>query len=293
MNFLGKYYNKLDNIDSLNSNLLYFTYKINFENIKNTNINTDIGWGCTIRSTQMMLANIFLFKKYLYSIEKNEDYYFILYLFKDNYESIFSLHNFVKYYHIYKKNIGDWIGPYTACSIIQNFNKILNNKFDIIYLHNLCEKQKIKDYYHINKSYLVTFSTKLGLNLIDKIYYNQITNLIKNNSFKGIIGGTDSSSYYFVGITDDFKLIYLDPHKPTIHNNDVYDDKDFHSNEILFLDLNKLSPSMSFCFYFNNFENLKKFYNSIEKHNILNIIDENNTDFITIKEDNDWEVINY
>ena len=100
MNFLGKYYNNLDNIENLYNNLLYFTYKINFENIKNTNIDSDLGWGCTIRSTQMMLGNILLYKKFGIDIEKNEDYYYILYLFKDNYESLFSIYNFVKYYYM-------------------------------------------------------------------------------------------------------------------------------------------------------------------------------------------------
>ena len=291
MDFLGEYYNNIDNIDNLYNNLLYFTYKINFENIKNTNINSDLGWGCTIRSTQMMLSNVLLYKKMGFNIEKNEDYYYILYLFKDNYESIFSIYNFVQYYHIYKKKPGDWIGPYTACSIIENFDTILNNKFDIIYLHNLCEKKQLSTYCNKNKSYLISFSIKLGINNIDEIYYDEIVYWIKNKYFKGIIGGKNDSSYYFVGITDNFELLYLDPHKPSVHSNNIYDDNDFHTDEPLYLDLNKLSPSISFCFYFENFENVKEFYNSTKKNNILNIIDENNIDTITIKQDDEWEVI--
>jgi len=290
MNFLGKYYNNLDNIENIYNNLLYFTYKINFENIKNTNIDSDLGWGCTIRSTQMMLGNILLYKKFGIDIEKNEDYYYILYLFKDNYESLFSIYNFVKYYYIYKKNAGDWIGPYTASSIIENFSGILDTKFNIIYLHNLCVKSEIYKY-NKNKSYLISFSIKLGINTIDEIYYNDIIYFIKNQYFKGIIGGQNDSSYYFTGITDDLKLLYLDPHKPSVHNNNIYDDSDYHTNEALYLELNKLSPSMSFCFYFDNFELLEEFYNSISKNNILNIIDKNNIDTITVEQDDDWEVI--
>ena len=291
MYFLGKYYKNLENINNLYNNLLYLSYKFDFENIKDTDISSDLGWGCTIRSTQMMLANVLLYKKFCLDIEKNEDYYYILYIFKDNYESEFSIYNFVKYYHNYKKKPGDWIGPFTSCSIIENFYTILNNKFDIIYLHNLCERKKIDSYYQKNKSYLLSFSIKLGINNIDKIYYNDIVYWIKNKYFKGIIGGKNDSSFYFIGITDDFKLLYLDPHKLTIHSNNIYNDSDYHTGEVLYLDLNQLSPSMSFCFYFENFDQLKEFYNSTKKNNILNIIDKNNIDTLTIEQDEEWEVI--
>ena len=38
-------------------NLPLFTYVIGFEKIYPTDITSDIGWGCTIRSGQMLLAN--------------------------------------------------------------------------------------------------------------------------------------------------------------------------------------------------------------------------------------------
>lgn len=291
MDFLGKHYNNVDNIKDLYYNLLYFTYKINFDLIKNTNLDSDLGWGCTIRSTQMMLSNILLYKKFNNNILKNEDYYYILYLFKDNYESLFSIYNFVKYYSLFNKKAGDWIGPFTACTILENFYIDLYNKFDIIYIHNLCEKNNIYKYSEENKSYLISISIKLGISEIDEKYYDDIIFFIKNKNFKGIIGGHDSSSYYFVGITDDLKLLYLDPHTPSLHNNNICDDNDFHTNNVMYLEIDKLSPSMSFCFYFKNFKSLEEFYISIDKNNILNIIEKNNIDKITIQEDDDWEVI--
>ena len=131
----------------------------------------------------------------------------------------------------------------------------------------------------------------MGINNIDEIYYEEIVYWIKNKYFKGIIGGKNDSSFYFVGITDDFKLLYLDPHKLNVHSNNIYDDDDYHTDEVLYLDLNKLSPSMSFNFYFTNFKNIEEFYNSAKKDNILNIIDENNIDTITIEQDDEWEII--
>ena len=39
------------------SSRLWFTYRKNFEEFKGTQINTDCGWGCMIRSGQMLIAN--------------------------------------------------------------------------------------------------------------------------------------------------------------------------------------------------------------------------------------------
>ncbi len=283
--------NKIKQIEQLYNNILYITYKLDFEKLENTDITSDIGWGCTIRSSQMMLSNVLLYKKFGLNIEKNEDYYYILYLFKDNYKSYFSFHNYIKNYKYYNKKICEWIGPYTVCSMIEKFCNILDNKFDIIYNHNLLERKNLKKYFTKDKSYLLTFSLKLGINYIDKIYYIDIIELIKNNNFKGIIGGNEQSSYYFIGINNDFKLIYLDPHNPSVYKEDLYDDKDYYTNKFNYLNLNDLSPSLSFCFYFKNYNEMDYFYKNIKKDNILNIVEDNNIDNITTKKDNDWEVI--
>ena len=39
------------------SSLIYFVYRKDFQEIPSTSLTTDCGWGCAIRSCQMMLAN--------------------------------------------------------------------------------------------------------------------------------------------------------------------------------------------------------------------------------------------
>lgn len=51
-------------LNKIASNLLWFSYRLNFPKISPTNIITDSGWGCTIRTAQMLFANAILIHKH-------------------------------------------------------------------------------------------------------------------------------------------------------------------------------------------------------------------------------------
>ena len=286
MNIFGKKY-KLFN----HSFLLYFSYKTNFDLINN--IDNDIGWGCTIRSCQMLLSNILLKNKLKDKFGKiDEEYYdYIIYIFKDNYNSLFGIHQFIKYYDKYDKKIGDYIGPYTISSILENFYDILSNKFNIIYINNIYDIFTINNILdkRNDKSYLISFTVKLGINNTDEYYYSYIIELIKNKYFMGMISGKKTQSYYIIGITDNNQLVYLDPHNVSVYNDNIFDKKDYFANNMYYLDIKYLSPTMSFKFYFDKKEEVLFFYETLKKNKILNIIDKL-IDY-NIKSDNEWTII--
>ena len=94
---------------------IYFTYRTGFPSIGS--FTNDIGWGCMIRSGQMLLANTLLLEKFGRSFrlnssssnEKKENYFNIISLFLDSYDSPYSIQNIVtKGTRLYQKYIGEW-----------------------------------------------------------------------------------------------------------------------------------------------------------------------------------------
>jgi cysteine protease ATG4 len=115
------------------ASLYWFTYRWDFPEIKPYNITSDAGWGCMLRSAQMLLAHTLRvhFKSRTWkpptSIAKCRDDPFIIRLltwfadFPSRNESIYSLHNMVAAgFAKYETLPGEWYGPGTACYVLRD-----------------------------------------------------------------------------------------------------------------------------------------------------------------------------
>lgn len=109
---------------------IWFTYRKDFPPILNTNFTTDVGWGCMIRSGQMILAQAllshFLCRNWRWkgSISDKEDmiHRMIIKWFADNPNasiSPFSIHELSRIGLNYSKKPGDWFGPASVSLIIK------------------------------------------------------------------------------------------------------------------------------------------------------------------------------
>lgn len=258
---------------------ILITYKCNFPEICKTKITNDIGWGCTIRSGQMLLANTLLrnhLNLYNKTIEENtvniNEYKKIISYFNDNYNSIFSLHNFTNYYEQMDIIPGNWVGPYSFCKILEYYK-------DVLYKHNICymncingelnlksiqinNKNNINNTNNTNISYLFTFPIRLGITEINSEYYRNILYYTKSKYFNGIIGGNKTSSFYFVGSVNS-KLIYLDPHYVSKYNL-LQNIEEYYTKNINYLDIKNLSPTFSICFYCKNFNEISELINILK-----------------------------
>ena len=299
----GKLYNIIE-IEDIIYSKLYFTYRSNFPKLKNTYLTNDIGWGCTVRSGQMLIGNTLLRKKFglnwIYdkSIISNE-YHKIIYYFQDNYDGIYSIHNLTQFYKCIGHKPGDWIGPYSFCSILDKISlTFLENK---IKYYNFIDG--VFDYESIEKldntfSYFLTFPLRLGLNEINCEYYENILFITKLNYFNGILGGNNKASYFFIGSNND-NLIYLDPHKVYKYNIENSIENEFHTKDIFYLNISELSPTFSISFYCENytdFQNLIHQLNNLpdKKNQIISL---NNTKIKDVhikticEDDKEWELI--
>jgi len=218
----------------------------------------------------------------------------------DNYINFpnFSISNICREGNSFGKGAGDWFSDVNMVNIFCKINKetqSISNTEILTFNDNLieeeeilrtcfkeynceclennikCECLKIKD-----KTYMMTtkgvifVSCRVGLDNIDPQYYIPITRLfsIKNNI--GLIGGKGHYALYFIGVTDDHHLIYLDPHfKQTSLTNisELYlpdAQQTFFNKKFYFLDFKNASPAFTFGVYFSSVKEFKQIQYSLK-----------------------------
>ena len=291
MNFLfqGEYYNyeKIQKYKKLN--LFRFNYLNNFITLLGKKqITNDIGWSCTIKSFQMLVAII------LAKFNQKKNIINLLYLETGK----LSIHNFITYLNKKKYKEGVYLGSFLISSIystiIQQNQKLL--KFNIhLTQDNIIDINQL----NLHSKNVLLFSTRLGLHKLNKQYYQLIYNCFQSKHFLGFIGGISQSCYYFYAY--DIKtnyLLYLDPHVVTNYDSKITCNHLIAKNHSIAY-IKNLNPSITFCFYYQNYQSfmeLKKFLESKTIFNILHkidyskkIIDSKNKK--NTKDNNNWEII--
>lgn len=242
-----------DQIEFLTQQLIYTSYRIGFPEFTGTLINTDIGWGCTLRSGQMLLANTFLRSKGDTLLYKNSSipkfYYQLISLFYDHPSSLFSIQRLLQFYPMYDKQVGDWIGPYELCDLLSYFSPTITQLYHINYKMVRDRILATGDFdFSTGTRYLVAIPVRLGLRNIEKVYHRNILHYTTLPYFMGIVGGTENQSYYLYGSAGQ-QLLYLDPHFCQPYCGNTRHLTTYNSLNVNYLDLEDLSPTFSICFY--------------------------------------------
>ena len=114
----------------------------------------------------------------------------------------------------------------------------------------------------------------------------------------GFIGGENNKSYYFLGSRGE-ELVYFDPHKVHLYLNDELDLDSYQNNKLGYLSLEKLSPTITICFYIQNeadlllLENIPNHLPNIDYplFTVNNVsVNKNILDNIT-KTEEDWDLV--
>lgn len=301
------------------TSILFFSYRKNFPNIINYNTNesftSDCGWGCMIRSGQMILSRalykIFRFQKcsvnqammyslslfieYPLKVESVSDVYMPMiqkYLQTQTNDKInivsvlppFSIKNIVKAGGFLDKYPGEWFSDIHMGAIFS----LINNYFHIIpklkiegmqsclYMKNVIEtcfskhqnqeeiEYKGEKYYFEYMGFFLV-SIRLGLSEISSDYFNSIKDLFKCSQCVGIIGGKNSSAYYFIG-HDDEHLFYLDPHLSQNTVKELSDWESFIKKKIYKTKLESLQTAFSVGFLVRDFKDYKQLIEWVNKH---------------------------
>jgi len=252
--------------------LYWFTYRKDMPPISPSNYTTDMGWGCMLRSGQMILAealNMHLLGKKPSDNKIADVHSKILRMFEDDPNSHYSIHKIAQLGTKYGKKIGEWFGPSTICQVLgallsyyspENLATYVSND-SVLYLDEI---RDVCQHGTNWKSVFIVVPLRLGLDSINEIYIPSIKKVFHIPQSLGIIGGKPRSAMYFVGY-QDYSLFYLDPHtvQPTVSvKEDQFAAESFHCTVPQKMLLSSIDPSMALGFYCRDKADFDDFWQS-------------------------------
>eukprot|EP01116_Phalansterium_solitarium_P017591 TRINITY_DN4377_c0_g3_i1.p1 TRINITY_DN4377_c0_g3~~TRINITY_DN4377_c0_g3_i1.p1 ORF type:complete len:348 (-),score=88.79 TRINITY_DN4377_c0_g3_i1:71-1114(-) len=276
--------------------ITWFSYRKDFPPISPSSYSSDSGWGCMLRSAQMMLYQAFVFH-YLGrdNLAKNKGTSAgplsleILRWFADRADVPYSVHKFAQLGLNYGKAVGEWFGPSTvalAMSVLVSMHQpkelaVVTGSDgtiygDIVTRASTTGTTKTCPWNPL----LLLIPVRLGLDTLNPMYIPLIREVMSWPQSLGIIGGKPRSAMYFVGCQDD-NVFFLDPHtvQPSIQMNDHFSTESFHCPAPRKMPLNSLDPSMCIGFYCKDHADFNDFWRratemSRREHSLFSVEEE-------------------
>nr|AAC23418.1 unknown protein [Arabidopsis thaliana] len=250
------------------SSKILMTYRKGFEPFRDTTYTSDVNWGCMIRSSQMLFAQL-----------PEQEYLETLEPFGDSEPSAFSIHNLIIAGASYGLAAGSWVGPYAICRAWESLackkrkqtdskNQTLPMAVHIVSGSEdgerggapiLCIEDATKSCLEFSKGQsewtpiILLVPLVLGLDSVNPRYIPSLVATFTFPQSVGILGGKPGASTYIVGVQED-KGFYLDPHEVqqvvTVNKEtpDV-DTSSYHCNVLRYVPLESLDPSLALGFY--------------------------------------------
>eukprot|EP00760_Papus_ankaliazontas_P034527 PhM_4_TR7241/c0_g1_i1/m.42851/K08342/ATG4; cysteine protease ATG4 len=186
-----------------------------------TNITSDAGWGCFLRSGQMMLAT-YLHRHVMPDLPLSD----VLDQFIDNPAGAFSLHRFIEVgVPADDADVTAWWSPTLFATSAQKLMTAAATPMCVGVSGTLYDEDvrqalvTAAGAVSCSSSVLIAVPVRAGIGdassggKIDPRYHDAALHLLRSPNSLGIVGGVPSRSYYFVGVDDDARRVYyLDPH---------------------------------------------------------------------------------
>jgi cysteine protease ATG4 len=244
---IGKEYNDKESLLAAAKRLYWCSYRRDFAPLGDNALTSDVGWGCMIRTAQMLLATCSA--KSLFQREhatENKQYLDwphstlsssptssqsssqsfasvelkvrreIALLFADSVAAPYSIHNACTQGIMIGKDAGAWFGPATISTVLQRLAECVDDARRLVDVRISMDGMLSLDDFErkpcsFERPALLLLQLRLGLNAVNPIYFELLERVMRWPQCIGVIGGRPNSSFYFVGVGDG-ELFYLDPH---------------------------------------------------------------------------------
>lgn len=95
---------------------------------------------------------------------------------------------------------------------------------------------------------------RIGLDSPEEKYLSVLSDMMKMQSFSGVIGGRPGKALYLIGVHGDNSYIYLDPHYVQEAQQNIEEIKDSYSCGSFRVCKDKsIDPSFGICYYLRDF----------------------------------------
>ncbi|ELP93857.1 hypothetical protein EIN_176840 [Entamoeba invadens IP1] len=200
------------------SNLLWMTYRSGYEKLPNSSLNTDVGWGCTIRAVQMMISNAMqtlVYKHDLTSsttpyIPKQNEILNVVIPFVDFFEQTtpLSIHHVYESRFVVEQNKSGV--NYLAPTIVAKAYSDLVNSWKMCALRCVMASNTSIPLCDIKKEPFKPTLVFLPI-IMDQLVKSRLQQIYKFNMFAGIVSGIGDRAVYIFGF-HVMRCLFLDPH---------------------------------------------------------------------------------
>ncbi|KAJ2793199.1 hypothetical protein H4R20_006611, partial [Coemansia guatemalensis] len=213
----------------------YFTYRKGFPTITPSFYTSDMGWGCTYRTCQMLLAESFarvmlgrFWDPFRMNALESTRHSRVIEWFHDadTQQAFYSIHRMARTATEMDKRIGDWLGPSIAAHVMRRLSikhprcpLTIHVAIDQTVYASEVRKQALANADADRAAWrplLLLVPVRLGLSRLNPSYIPKIKTLFQIPQSVGLVGGKPSRSFYFIGRQGD-SLFYLDPHVTRQH----------------------------------------------------------------------------
>ncbi|EDR28003.1 hypothetical protein, conserved [Entamoeba dispar SAW760] len=254
------------------SNLFWMTYRSGYEKLPNSSLTTDVGWGCTIRAMQMMIANAM--ETIVYSgalnntqtpyIPTKEEIMNVLVPFIDSPNSTtpLSIHHVYESRFVVEKNKSGV--NYLAPSVVAKAYSGLVNSWKLCPIRCvMCSNVSIPTH---ELSKLPFKPTLVFLPIVlNHLIHSKLQQIYKSKLFAGIVGGMGDRAIFVFGF-HALQFLYLDPHivQPSFKSFTEIDTKSYspistNRFSVHTIDPTKLDDFCTFGFLIKNFHEIDDF----------------------------------
>ncbi|KAI9738329.1 MAG: Cysteine protease atg4 [Cirrosporium novae-zelandiae] len=280
---------KSKNPDAFSS--MTFSVRLRSQLLEQEGFTSDTGYGCMIRSGQMLLANtlsILQLGRDWRRGSKPEEERRLLAQFADDHRAPFSIHRFVEHgAQACGKHPGEWFGPSATAECIKALSHQCAEVGLKVYVtgngSDIHENEFLEIACPDGKAFsptLILFGTRLGIDRVTPVYWEGLKSILQMPQSVGIAGGRPSASHYFIGV-QNHSFFYLDPHttRPALSylSPTPAEVDSCHTRRLHRLHVKDLDPSMLMGFLIRSAEEWKTWKQNInhaQGKSIIHVSDE-------------------